>query len=249
MRPNKRLCRSVSLNPLYFHLQNVLDEATISILTNEAKTLSYNHPMEETKCFCFNACVKWDKTLKPQFIHQSSLLSDFEWNLLTSEVQNISLELIKYSGQQTNKISEKLTDKISWIAFELIRIPLDKKVTVPMLQWHKDPGYFDNLSNEKPYYADTTTIFMLTNPDSWKGGVLELQVNGIDRGDMPPIEKRDIEKIKYFHNSAVTFYNKDSRHRVTKIESQDGSQDRIIFTCSIYGENETKEYCKYYGIN
>ena len=85
---------------------------------------------------------------------------------------------------------------------------------------------------------------MLTDPESWTGGVLKLQKNGLSRGDREPYKKSHIEEIKYRHNEAVTFYNKDSRHKVTEIKSQTNSEDRIIFTCSIYGESETNEYKK-----
>jgi len=129
MRPTKRLCLS-SQYPLYLRTNNALDKKVLSILVNEAKRLTYSssdHATAESKCFCFNACVKWNNEMEPEIIHQSSLLSNSR--NLSLEVQNASLELIKHAGKQTDKISK--IGKTSWIAFELIRIPLDKKIVIP----------------------------------------------------------------------------------------------------------------------
>jgi len=251
----KRRKAIYDIKPLFSQVHNGIDDRVISTLVNEAKRrdmdLNVEHGMSESKCFCFNALVNFSKELEPTIIQISGLIADSNWDLLTESVQNASLNLIKITIQQAIKLNWDYSNKTSWIAFELIRIPLhNKKTTVPTLQWHRDPGYFNDLTDETEYYADYTTIFMLTDPNSWKGGHLELQKNGPNRHEKPPIHNASdkTERIKYNYKDVVTFYNKDSRHRVTQIESDVNSQYRIIFTCSIYGTDETKAYCNYYGI-
>jgi len=251
----KRRKAIYDIKPLFSQVHNGIDDRVISALVDEAKRkdMAHNaeHGMMESKCFCFNALVNFSKELEPTITQISGLIPDSNWDLLTKSVQNASLNLIKIAIQQAIKLNGDYSNKTSWIAFELIRIPLhNKKTVVPTLQWHRDPGYFNDLTDETEYYADYTTIFMLTNPNTWKGGHLELQRNGSNRHEKPPIHNTSdkTERIKYNYKDVVTFYNKDSRHRVTQIESKDNSEDRIIFTCSIYGTHETKAYHDYYCI-
>jgi hypothetical protein len=254
-REVKRHRSRYNVKPLFSQEHNAIDDGVISILVNEAMMRNMDsdaeHGMTESKCFCFNALVNFGRDLEPKIIQMNSLIPRSNWDLLSESVKNASLNLIKVAIQQMTKLNGDYLNKTSWIAFELIRIPLNgKNIKVPTLQWHRDPGYFNDLTDETEYYADYTTIFMLTNPRTWKGGHLELQKNGPNRHEKPPIHNRfdKTERIKYEYADIVTFYNKDSRHRVTQIESDVNSQDRIIFTCSIYGTDETKAYHNYYCI-
>lgn len=232
--------------PLFTRLQNAVNKNGISTLVNHAKNRSMDKNVEhgnpESKCFCFNACVKWDQHLEPEIIPSSiqNLLATSDWNSLSDSIKSSCLNLIKLVGEQVKILGKNLENNTCWIAFELIRLPLQKGTVVPTLQWHRDPGYFNDLSEETSFYADYTTIFMLSNPNSWNGGFLEIQKNGIEKGDRKGTGLT--EQIRYLFNEAVTFYNKDSRHRVTRIESHNEAEDRIIFTCSIYGDKETEAY-------
>lgn len=241
--------------PLFYQIPNALNSRVISVLTNEANRNNMNsnteHGLSESKCFCFNAAISFGEDLEPEIIQVNSLIQGLSWESLSESVRNASVALIKIAIQEMTKLNGDYSNRVSWIAFELIRIPLKgRNIKVPALQWHRDPGYFDDLMDETSYYADYTSIFMLTDSDSWKGGHLEIQKNGANRHEKPPVSKTsgNTDRIKYRYNDVVTFYNKDSRHRVTQIESNSNSQDRIIFTCSIYGKHETDAYCKYRGI-
>lgn len=238
----------ITKNPLFNRLPNALSHESIAILVNEAKRSSMNvneseHGMLESKCFCFNACIELNNENDISIVNIHSLLPNYQWNSLDNSVQNTCLQLINICRHQINKLRGNLKDRIIWVAFELIRIPLNHRQQVPALQWHRDPGYYDKLDeDEELCYSDYTTIFMLTDPSSWKGGELQLQVNSIEE------YKQNIQKItqiKYEYNEAITFYNKDSIHRVTRINSSHDSDDRIIFTCSFYGPEETKKYLEY----
>lgn len=235
--------------PLFTRAQHVLDQTDIFILVNEAKKKaigkSVQHGADNSKCFCFNASVKWDKEQKPEILQIESLISKSSWDALSNLVQEAALNLIRITGEQATVLGASLADKTTWIAFELIRVRLKGGTDVPELPWHRDPGYLDIADTNPSHYAEYTTVFMLTDPNSeqgWNGGILELQKNGIEREESPPVNKSVTEAIQYCYNEAVTFYNRDSRHRVTQITAQKNSEDRIVFIASIYGEKETKDY-------
>lgn len=247
-QPKKRMRYSTRSQPFYTRVRDVLDLSKIEALVEEAKKKSIapsaGHSMDQSKCFCMNACVKWDRNRIPQFLEGTikSLLSKSEWDSVSKVVQKISLDLIKIAGEQAECLDMALAEKTTWVCFELIRVPTHKNV--PALVWHRDPGYLDADNSAYACFADYTTVFMLTNPDRWNGGVLELQKNGADRDEEPPLKGDEKTQIKYCFNEAVTFYNKDSRHRVTEIQPKKNPEDRILFIASIYGEAETEMYLK-----
>ncbi len=178
--------RSLRSNPLYQHLENALDAESLSVLVKEAisKPIQMNagHAVAESKCFCFNGYIKWDKNLQPEF---DSKIVDLlpgnkakSWGSLSKSVQKAVINLFHIAGLQSHKIGADLPEKSSWVAFELIRVPLHKGKKVPELEWHRDGGYYDNFNNPCSCFADYSTIFMLADPDDWEGGDLELQRNG-----------------------------------------------------------------------
>jgi hypothetical protein len=244
-QPLKKMRFSTQSQPLYTRARDILDMSQIDSLVEEAtkKSIarSVAHGRDESKCFCFNACVKWSKAMEPQILEGTihSLISNAEWDSVSELAQKISLDLIKIAGQQAEFLDAAIAEQTTWVCFELIRVPTHEKV--PGLVWHRDPGYLHSFDQNYSCYADYTTVFMLTDPDGWKGGFLELQKNGVDRDEKPPLKRCDVTKIKYCFNEAVTFYNKDSRHRVTEIHPKNNS-DRIVFIASLYGEEETKLY-------
>ena len=239
--------------PFYTRLQNAVDDRTRSILVKVAKKhlvpFDAGHATNDTKCFCLNACVKWGERLEPEVLPEvTNLLNRSNWKSLDPEVQKASLRLIKISGEQKAALGVSLKGKISLVAFELIRVPLDKDVSIPELEWHRDEGYLDRVTGAPFCYADSTTVFMLTKP-TWSGGHIKIDRNGVESGHKR--SKKEVSKIKeiqYRFNEAVTFWNKNSRHSVTPIQSVNKTDDRIAFIVSLYGSQETRTFREYHSI-
>ena len=250
MNPVGKRTRSA---PLYTRLENAVDDQTRLVLVDAAKKYlvpwDAGHATNETKCFCLNACVKWDEKLEPEILPKvTNLLNRCDWKSLDFEVQKASLRLIKISGEQAVALGVNLIGKISLVAFELIRVPLQEDFSIPELEWHRDEGYLNRVAGAPFCYADSTTVFMLTKP-TWSGGHIKIERNGVERGSKR--SKNDTgktEEIQYRFNEAVTFWNKNTRYSVTPIQTKNKTEDRIAFIMSLYGPEETRIFREHYCI-
>lgn len=247
--PSKSLLRK----PLYNRLENALRKEDIELLVEKAKmhriTTEAENEMANSRCFCINAIARWDKNLKVELLPKTfSLLSHDEWDTLAVSVQSAALKAIEILGKQAQDLGAIVAGKESLVNFELIRLPLSAGKLIPDVEWHRDVGFFESIE-ERPFcYADYTTVIMLTNP-TWSGGHLEIQRNGEKSHDKPPKKgSSTTESIQYLFNEAATFYNIDARHRVTPIQSEKGSEDRIVFIASIYSETETNYFRRHHKI-
>lgn len=228
------------IQPYFNRLDNAVSQATRKTLLEEAGLYEVENVKEhgtfESKCFFFSACVKWDRHLKPQLLKQPGVRNIppcAEWNTIDRKVQQAALKMIETAGKQTAKLGFELVDKVRWVAFELIRTPLQGNVTIQELEWHCDPGYISKIEEPEGIFSDTTTIFMLTHP-TWIGGHLLYKRDGVT------------DEIDYQFNEAVTFNNKGAEHLVTKIQSTPNCEDRIVFTCSIYDEEDTQAFMQHH---
>lgn len=231
--------------------QNIFTQYELDILTNDAKKhksdqeLAY-HGDDSSKRFCFNAIFKEDNDNQKSITNCQSLFSSITWDSLDNDVKKVVIKGITKAvsyhqslmiGRESQE-SQENQESQRFVCFELIYIPFKgpgKKI-IPGLPWHSDEGYD---RNDEPFcYADTTTVFMLTDPSNWSGANLQLR----DLRDIKDTKNSKFVTHKYSYNNAVTFINKGTEHRVTQLRPLNRDGARIVLIVSVYGSDETKTY-------
>lgn len=234
----KRLFRSTNLKVE----RNIFTQNELDILTNDAKqhrpVKAVYHGDDSSKRFCFNAIFNQNKE---SITNCHSLFNSLKWDSLDEDLRKVVVKgITKAVSYHQSMMTGQENQKVRLVCFELIHVPFDmsqKVKIIPGLPWHSDEGYDRN--NEPFCYADTTTVFMLTDPSNWLGA--NLQFRDIkDQKDTKNIN--DFITHKYAYNNAVTFINKGTEHRVTRLRPINIDSSRIVLIISVYGSDETKTY-------
>jgi len=80
---------------MYTTARNVLSENSLKLLVDFAKQQDTKplHADINSKCFCFNACIFFDKSLDPNIIHTHNLLE--KEHKLNGKIVLVIFELLK----------------------------------------------------------------------------------------------------------------------------------------------------------
>jgi hypothetical protein len=201
-------------------LKILIADARKHVIVGEAK-----HGDDSSKRFCFNALASYSGLGQSALTHVDKLFVGPTWTELDHQVRETVMKGIRLAIRESNLGIREL-----FVCFELIYIPFEGKKSIPGLIWHSDEGY--HTKTEEPFcYANSTTVFMLSDPESWQGGNLQLRK-----------EQNFLGTFKYEHNGAITFINKGTEHRVTRIRPRKQDAARIVLIVSVYGQEETVEY-------
>jgi len=219
-------------------LKNVFTSDELLLLTSDAEKHvakgDAKHGDDSSKRFCFNACLEQGGGLN----RVEKLFGELQWDQVDAQVKSVVIKAIQIAvAENRNTIISDVrisSNDVIFVCFELIYIPLQSGTIIPGLEWHTDDGY-NSKTGESFCYADTTTVFMLTDPNTWKGGNLQIRDGGNSGGNGTN------QTYKYAHNEAVTFINKNTQHRVTRIIPFCDSA-RIALIVSVYGPDETSQF-------
>jgi hypothetical protein len=204
-------------------LKILIEDARKHVIVGEAKHGDYS-----SKRFCFNALASYSGLGQSALTRVDKLFVGPTWTELDHQVRETVMKGIRLAIGESNLEIRELFDL--FVCFELIYIPFEGKKSIPGLIWHSDEGY--HTKTEEPFcYANSTTVFMLSDPESWQGGNLQLRK-----------EQNLLGTFKYKHNGAITFINKGTEHRVTRIRPHKEDAARIVLIVSVYGQEETIEY-------
>ena len=242
----------ITINNYVTRLDNVFSSEELETLITDARKHEISeepkHGDDSSKRFCFNALVSCSKSNHITLKDVEKLFGGPTWEELDIQVRQTVIKGIRIAINQSqkevkqvshlvharpshNKISHFITDTDqNLVCFELIHIPFQGIKSIPGLIWHSDEGY--HIKTQEPFcYADSTSVFMLSDPIAWRGGNIQLRK-----------DKKMLGTYKYEHNGAITFINKGTEHRVTRIRPYSQDSARIVLIVSVYSQEETSEY-------